>query len=79
VASDPKVLTVKEVSKPAASPPVHGLPRLINEGRIPAFRIGSTLNLAIFDGHDKCAGWLNNSLASRELDIDPQTRRRPKR
>ena len=75
MASDPKVLTVKEVSRLLR---VHRstVYKLINQGRIPVFRIGSTWRFST----DVIMRWMaEHSLPSIEFDIDPQTPRGPKR
>jgi excisionase family DNA binding protein len=69
MASDHEVLTVKEVCELLQ---VHQstVYKLIKEGRIPAFRIGSDWRFL----KDRIVRWMEeHSLPSREVDIDPQT------
>jgi excisionase family DNA binding protein len=69
MASDPEVLTVKEVCKLLQ---LHQstVYKLIKEGKIPVFRIGSDWRFRT----DLIMRWMDeHSLPSREFDIDPQT------
>jgi len=69
MASDHEVLTVKEVCELLQ---VHQstVYKLIKEGRIPAFRIGSDWRFL----KDRIVRWMAEPpLPSREFDIDPQT------
>jgi excisionase family DNA binding protein len=69
MASDPEVLTVKEVCKLLQ---LHQstVYKLIKEGKIPVFRIGSDWRFRT----DLIMRWMDeHSLLSREFDIDPQT------
>ena len=69
MASDRAVLTVKEVSEllQISEGTVY---KMIKEGRIPAFRIGSDWRFL----KDRIVRWMAEPpLLSREFDIDPQT------
>jgi excisionase family DNA binding protein len=75
MANDPKVLTAKEVCKLLQVHP-STVYKLIREGKIPAFRIGSDWRFST----DLIMRWMNeHSLPSTQFDIDPQAPRGPER